>query len=443
MNLIIKNDIEIENPTFSVLRWCEENLVVDNPDYIIANRLGRYVGKMEKSLHLYVRNGNKLLVPYGCLSSIWSLSKGASFQCLFPNFKGNSMSGHISLYDYQERALKSLKKGKNGVLEAPCGSGKTQIGLQFIREIGGKALWLTHTKKLLQQSKERAEAYFEGDFGTITDGKVNIGKDITFATVQTMRMLDPSVYANEFDIVVVDECHHCVGTPTKVMQFYQVLTNLNCRYKLGLSATLTRSDKMTKCIFFIIGKKLHTITEQEVGSKIIKAKHIKVPLYEDYPLEDYCQPDGMIDYGRLVTMLSDDEKRNGIICSNILNYCSQNKKQIVLCSRLSQIDHLKNLLSSYGLKVCVITGKVRQKDRDYKGDVILATYAIAKEGLDIPELDVVHFAIPQKDKSIVKQSAGRVERNFEGKAQPLVIDYVDMNIDYCLRAYEIRKRILK
>ena len=443
MKLIIKNDIEIENPTPFVLNYCEQNLVVDNPDYIIANRLGRYVGKMEKQLRLFVRNGNRLLLPYGCLSTIWSISKGATFQCLFPPFKGNSLVGDISLYDYQEKALKVLKKGKNGVLEAPCGSGKTQIGLQFIKEIGGKALWLTHTKKLLTQSLDRAKTYFEGDFGTITDGKVNIGRDITFATVQTMRMLDPSIYKNEFDIVIIDECHHCVGTPTKVMQFYQVLTNLNCRYKLGLSATLTRSDKLTKCIFYIIGKKLHTITEQEVGSKIIKAKHIKVELFEDYPLEDYCLPDGMVDFGKLVTMLSGDEHRNGVICSQVLNYHSMKKRQMVLCMRLSQIDYLKNLLTQYGLKVNVITGKVRQKDRDYDGDVILATFAIAKEGLDIPQLDVVHFAIPQKDKSIVKQSAGRVERNYVGKPQPLIIDYVDMNVDYCLKAYEIRKRILK
>lgn len=443
MELIVKNDIEITNPTLRVLDYCENNLVVDNPDYIIANKLGRYVGRMERRLQLYVRSGNRLLLPYGCLEDIWALSKNSSFRLAFPDFKGSSLKGHIELYDYQERALAKLKNGKNGVLEAPCGSGKTQIGLAFIKDIGGKALWLTHTKKLLQQSKERAEAYFEGDFGTITDGKVDIGKDITFATVQTMRMLDPSVYANEFDIVIVDECHHCVGSPTKVMQFYQVLTNLNCRYKIGLSATLTRSDKLTKCVFFILGKKLHTITEQEVGSKIIKARHVKVELWKEYPLEDYCQPDGMIDFGRLVTMLSDDEERNGIICSQVRNYHQLGKKQMVLCSRLSQIDYLRDLLVQYGLKVNVITGKVRQKDRDYDGDVILATFAIAKEGLDIPTLDVVHFASPQKDKAIVRQSAGRVERNYDGKEQPLVVDYVDMNIDYCVRCYRTRVNILK
>lgn len=443
MELIIGNEIEVIDPTPAVLGFCERNLVVDNPDFIIANRLGRYVGRMERSLRLFVRNGNRILLPYGCIDSIWKMSKGAKFRCTFPGFKGNSLSGDIKLYDYQERALNALKNGKNGVLEAPCGSGKTQIGLQFIREVGGKALWLTHTKKLLQQSKERAEAYFVGDFGTITDGKVNIGRDITFATVQTMRTLDPRLYRDEFDMVIIDECHHCVGTPTKVMQFYQVITNLNCRYKVGLSATLERGDGMSRCIYFLLGRKLHTITEGEVGERIIKARHVRIDFSCGYRLGDYCMPDGMVDYGRLVTLLSEDRSRNGMICSQVLKYHGMGRRQMVLCSRLSQIDCLKDMLVQHGLTVSVITGSVRQGDRNYDCDVILATFAIAKEGLDIPKLDVVHFATPQKDRAIVKQSAGRVERNYDGKPQPLVIDYVDTDVDYCLKAYQIRRRILK
>lgn len=432
MKLLIKNNIEVVNPSYQLIDYCERNLAVDNPNYIIANRLGHYVGKMEKQLKLYVRNGDKLILPFGCLSSIWLLCKGATYENKIHEFYGSNMQGDINLYDYQKRALKSLLEGKNGVLEAPCGSGKTQIGLQLIKEIGGKALWLTHTKKLLSQSLERARAYFQGDFGTITDGKVNIGRDITFATVQTMRALDTNVYSNEFDIVIVDECHHCVGTPTKVMQFYQVITNINARYKFGLSATLTRSDNMTKCIYFLIGKKLHTITEREVGSKIIKAKHIKVEWNKHYELEDYCLPDGMIDFTSLTSLLSEDRERNEFIVSYAMDLFNLKKKQMILCSRLSQIDTLAELLKKEDIKVSAITGKVKQKEREYNADIIIATFAIAKEGLDIPSLDVVHFASPQKDKAIVKQSAGRVERNIEGKEQPLIIDYVDTDIDLSL-----------
>ena len=444
MKIIIGKDITIENPNEAIKRYCKEELTLDNPDYIIANKLGRYVGRMDKSVRLYVQNGNRLVLPFGCLSDIWKpeLIKGAEYETRFHGFRGNQMKGGIKLYDYQERALKRLYEGRNGILEAPCGSGKTQIGLALIKKIGGKALWLTHTHKLMMQSKERAEAYFEGDFGTITEGGVHIGRDITFATVQTMRTLDPSVYENEFDIIIVDECHHCVGAPTRVMQFYKVLTNCNARYKYGLSATLSRGDAMMRSVYSIIGKKLHTITEQEVGSKIIKAKHIKVDIGLGYNIRDYCDSDGTINYTKLITLLSDNEERNGIICGKIMNLYSLGKKQLVLCHRISQIKTLTERISKF-CKVNSITGRVSQKDRDYDGDVIVATYALAKEGLDIPTLDVVHFATPQKDRAIVKQSAGRVERNVEGKEQPIVMDYVDTNIDYCNMCYRKRLNILK
>ena len=444
MKLIIGKDITIENPNGAINRYCDEELTLENPDYIVASKLGHYVGRMEKAIRLYVKNGNKLVLPFGCLEDIWKprLIKGAQYETRFHEFRGNQLKGEIKLYDYQERALKRLYDGKNGVLEAPCGSGKTQIGLALIKKTGGRALWLTHTAKLLKQSKERAQAYFDGDFGTITEGEVHIGRDITFATVQTMRALEPSVYENEFDIVVVDECHHCVGTPTKVMQFYKILTNCNARRKYGLSATLSRGDTLMRSVYAIIGKKLHTITEREVGSKIIKAKHVKVDVGLEYDMRDYCDSDGTINYTKLITLLSDSEKRNDLICGKVMDLYSLGKKQLVLCHRISQIKTLAEKISKF-CKVNQITGRVSQKNRDYDGDVIVATYALAKEGLDIPTLDAVHFATPQKDRATVKQSAGRVERNVEGKEQPIVMDYVDTNIDYCNMCYRKRLNILK
>lgn len=445
MKLIVSKDIVIENPNKAILDYCKKELTLENPDYIIANKLGRYVGRMDKSIKLYVQNGNKIILPFGCLEEIWKVAckdNNVLFETKFHDFRGNNLKGEINLYDYQKRALDKLYEGKNGILEAPCGSGKTQIGLALIKKCNGKALWLTHTKKLMTQSLERAKAYFEGDFGTITEGEVHIGKDITFATIQTMRTLDVSVYENEFDIIIVDECHHCVGTPTKVMQFYKVLTNCNARRKIGLSATLSRGDNLIRSVYAIIGRKLHTITEREVGSKIIKAKHIKVEINLDYSMRDYCDGDGTINYTKLITLLSEKEERNEIIVEKVMNLYSLGKKQLVLCHRVNQIKTLSDLISRF-CKVNCITGKVRDKNREYDGNVIVATYALAKEGLDIPDLDVVHFATPQKDRAIVKQSAGRVERNIEGKEQPIVMDYVDTKIDYCNMCYRKRLNILK
>lgn len=442
MEVNCKNDITIINPTNSIVDYCDSVLTLDNPTYLNAKKLGLYAGNIPPKIKLYVsiNKGQTLILPFGCFKDIYTLEPKALYKAFFKPFKCTNLIGDIKLYDYQQRALESLLKGKNGILEAPCGSGKTQIGLKLIKEIGGRALWLTHTEKLLTQSLERCKQYFKGDFGTITDGKVNIGNEITFATIQTMRKLDESVYRDLFDVVIVDECHHCVGSPTKVMQFYKVMTNLNCRYKYGLSATLSRSDNMIPCVYSIIGKVLHTIKQSEVGDKIIKALHKPIMVNLKYHINDYVNTDGTIDYGKLINLLSSHEERDKIIVDNIV--ANKERKQLVLCHRVNHVLRLNELIQQRGLKTTCIYGSISKKERQYNADVIVATYSLAKEGLDIPSLDVLHLATPQKNASTTEQSIGRIERNIEGKSQPICYDYVDTDIQYCVNCFKKRKSII-
>jgi superfamily II DNA or RNA helicase len=80
--------------------------------------------------------------------------------------------------------------------------------------------------------------------------------------------------------------------------------------------------------------------------------------------------------------------------------------------------------------------------REGKIKLIISTYSLAKEGLDLPILDRLYLATPHKDYAIVKQSAGRIERNIRDKKQPIILDFVDKNIYYCEKAYRQRKKIL-
>lgn len=444
MKFIVSNNIKVINPNLAIKNYCTEKLTLDNPTYLTAEKLGKYLGNIPPKMKLYVKNGSDLILPFGTLSDIWKMRGQAdfSYEVNIPAFKGSNLVGDINLYDYQQKAVNALKQGKNGVLQAPCGSGKTQIGLALIKAIGGRTLWLTHTSKLLTQSLERCKKYFSGDFGTITEGDVHLGKDITFATVQTMSKLDIETYKNEFDIVIVDECHHCVGSPSKVMQFYKILTNCNCRYKYGLSATLSRGDNLINCVYSIIGKILYTINPSDVGAKIIKAEHKAVDVDIRYDIRSYCNFDGTLDYNKLINLLSFDDNRNKIIINNVLAEYKNNKKQLLLCHRVKQVEELARVLQdTYQIEVNCITGKV--KEREYTASVIVATYTLAKEGLDIPELDVLHLVTPQKNESTTIQAIGRIERNIDGKDTPICYDYVDVNIPYCLGCFKKRKNLIK
>ena len=246
MQIEISNCITVKEYTEDLLAWCYKYLILDNPEYHKKKNMGLWLGNTPSHISLYAVDGDTLYLPFGCLNHVWQTYKNTcQFERKIAEIRHVFYNSHIELYGYQEKAVESALRAKNGVIVMPCGAGKTQTALELIARIGGKCLWLTHTYELLNQSMSRAKETLgisKDTYGTITDGKVNIGTGITFATVQTMAKLDLAQYRDTWDIIIVDECHRAIGSPTKIMQFYKVLSNLSCRYKYGVTATPKRAD---------------------------------------------------------------------------------------------------------------------------------------------------------------------------------------------------------
>ena len=238
MDAVISNAITIRNPSNELKKWCSDNLVVDNPDYVKLTRMKKWTGNTPRFLYLYMRYGatddlpETLVLPFGCASEILRKFK-MFFKVDISPLRPVSYDTDIKLYPYQQEAVEAALKYRNGIIVMPCGAGKTMTGLSIIAKIGGRALWLTHTQDLLNQSLERAKSVFNGSvntYGTITAGKVNVGSSITFATIQTLAKTEIPELKNMFDVIIVDECHHACGSPTRVTQFYKVLNSLSARY---------------------------------------------------------------------------------------------------------------------------------------------------------------------------------------------------------------------
>lgn len=436
MRFIVGNDIRVLNPTKEINEWVRDNLVIDNPEYIKKKALGKWTGKTPRKMILYEAGRTALKLPFGVFSKVYKrFGAESEFEADFSPLREVLYSSNIELYPYQKRASEAAKKARNGIIVMPCGSGKTQTALQLVSEIGGRCLWLTHTQDLLNQSMNRAKSCFGlplSDYGTITDGKVNVGK-ITFATVQTMCKIDLPRYKNEFDVIIVDECHKCIGSPTKVMQFYKVLTNLSARYKYGLTATPKRADGLEKSMFALLGDKIIEISKEEV-------KHTTCPVevrtFQTGYVPNYgvvLNGDGTINYGSLVEDLIENEDRFNLVL-NIINLQYKAGPMLVLANR---VEYLKRLNDKFeGKSVCLSALAPTKASRDLRKeslrmlnsgelDCIFATYQLAKEGLDVPNLRYVVFATPEKDETTVTQSAGRVSRKSDGKQVGVVIDFED------------------
>lgn len=422
--------------TKDLLEWCRNNLVIDNPEYYKKLRMGKWCGNTSEYIYLYAKNGRDIIMPFGCINKVRESFPECKFYSLFNNVSNRfNYRSTINAYSYQKKAIDAAIDAKNGVIVMPCGSGKTQTALEVIARIGRKTLWLTHTQDLLNQSMNRAKSVFECDlssYGTITGGKVNIGTGITFATVQTMSRLDMSMYSRVWDVIVVDECHKAVGSPTKVMQFYKVLSHLACRYKYGLTATPRRADGLEQSMFALLGDVIVSVDRREVESNTCPVGVIEVDSGYMPDLDMALAGDGTINYAGLVKDLTHNTDRMNLVASILNDNCKTST--LVLANRVEYLEHLQRLYN--GKSVCLSTlgsskaAKEERKDalrklNNGELDAVFCTYQLAAEGLDCPNLKYVVFATPEKDPTRIQQASGRVSRKAEGKERGTVIDFVD------------------
>lgn len=450
MIITVSNTLTIDNPSAELLVWCSKHMRIANPEYQKKVRMNLWLGNTPKTLCLYEQRGTSIVLPFGTLRSLpESVRKNAVFIGDFKAAEEVSYGGvDIPLYDYQKAAVDAVAAGQYGILQSPAGSGKTQMGIALVKRFGKKALWLTHTLDLLRQSKERAELYMDKRvIGTITEGKVNIGSGITFATIQTMCKLNLAQYKDLWDTIIVDECHRCSGTPTAMTQFYKVLNSLAARHKFGLSATVHRSDGMIEATYALLGHVVYTVPDEAVGDKIMKVGIL--PVGTGVEIDRSClNTDGTLNYTKLISYLCNCKIRNDAIRACIVSEFRHSC--LILSDRLEHLEFLMNTLPDFMReKAVMVSGKMTSKKgkadrekaiedmRSGKKKYLFATYALAKEGLDIPCLERLFLITPQKDYAVVTQSIGRIARVHEGKADPIAYDFVD-NIAYLVKSYKKR-----
>lgn len=454
MKIEVSNVLTVIDPTQEMIDWCNKNLVISNPEYIKKARMHKWLGNIPSKLSLYERRGDELILPFGTLHNLpQSITQESYFTSTFGKPVEIDYGKDVPLYPYQEEAVQIVFKSKYGILQSPAGSGKTQMGIALVKKFGVRALWLTHTLDLLNQSKARAEQYMgKSLLGTITGGKVNIGRGITFATIQTMCKLDLAQYKDFWDVIIVDECHRCSGTPTAMTQFYKVLNALAARHKIGLSATVHRSDGMIEATYALLGHIVYTVPDEAVGDKIMKVG-IKPESTGVTISREALNTDGTLNYPKLITYLTTCLERNALIVSAIED--NEDRPSLILSDRLDHLFHLKSLLpSDMEEQAVMISGKMNTKKgrvereqamedmRTGRKKYLFATYSLAKEGLDIPCLERLYLTTPQRDYAIVTQSIGRIARTCDGKADPIAYDFVD-NIAYLIKSYKNRCTIYR
>lgn len=463
MKINLTNIIEIQEPTKEILDYCKKELTFSNPDYIKKQRMGFWCGKTPKTISLYDYYQDNIYLPIGCFDDIWRVHPIKEDYVDYTTTKKADIKSNIVLRDYQKPCTDALKKYVNGIFVLFAGAGKTQIALQCASELKQKTIFLVHTKDLLNQAKERCESNLICKTSVITEGKCDVSGDIVFATVQTLvNFVDKRlIKQDEFGLVIVDECHHLSTSAETVKMFEKCVNYFNARYKLGISATLHRSDGLQNTTTKILGNVIYELKKSEDKTKFIgyyenkpiievPASMFQVPakihmLKTTYNTEnkDVFDTSGRIMFTTLISSLATDYDRNKQVL-DIVN--GLDSYTLVISERTSQLEYLQERTKNS----IYINGKTPKKKREQqinefrqgKYKVLFATYSLVAEGLDIPILENLVMASPVKDERLVIQAIGRCQRPSDGKKIAHIYDLVD-NVSILDKFTSKRKSVYK
>ena len=429
-----------------------KELTLDNPEYSRMLHLGKPVVNVSEYQTLYRVTADKktrrkwLILPRGFLPTLIQLYNESrrSFQLIDQRLTLPKVSfdSKIVLRDYQKPAIEKAMIAKSGIIQAPCGSGKTMIGLEIIARASQPALWLVHTKELMEQAVVRIQEYLQipkSEVGIIGDNRQTVGEKITVGMVQSLERKVDIKLANSFGLVILDEAHHA---PAKT--FSQVVSAFPALYRLGLTATPYRRDGMHPLMYYTIGYTIHKVTHDDLtqSGELILPKVELIPTKFNFRYKD--------DYSRLIKVLTENEERNKLILQKVAEEAKAGHHCLVLSERVAHCEllHKKFEQEVTEVKSAVLVGELNQPERqrvmdELRNGELNAVFAtkIADEGLDIPHLDRLFIATPYRSAHKVKQQVGRIMRPAEGKSDAIVYDFVDEKIPVLKNQAEIRKEI--
>lgn len=326
----------------------------------------------------------------------------------------------LELRDYQQEALNEMLVYNDGILQAPCGAGKTVIGIAMVNELHVTSLILVHTSVIFEQWKN----HFTDHLGIENVGLLGQGikdpRPVTVGMIQTLHKFSSQQFEKLrplYSCIICDECHH-----VPAYTFLKIITQFCPQYLYGLTATPRRKDQKEFLLFDFIGPIRHVITD----NRLVNAKRITDVEVKWIETKSSIFAD---EWHHMIKALIHLQSRNELIVNEIIEAANDGHFVLMLSERVAHCQLISGMLNDNDVKNMCISGKNKETTeqllieakKDYK--IIVASMAIAKEGLDIPELSCIVLATPTNNRYTLKQMIGRGRRY--KKRKTLVIDLDD------------------
>jgi superfamily II DNA or RNA helicase len=334
----------------------------------------------------------------------------------------------------QALAWDAFNDSSGGVLNLACGKGKTVLALKKIASRGYHAVVLVNNAGLLEQWIDRAKEFLgltDDEIGIVQGAKEDWDKPLVIAMIHTLakraasgKVLLPTRL--KFGTIVFDEVHHLSAAT------FLRTAGLFYGERYGLTATPKREDGLEPVYYAHVGEIFFTDLKGEQEAKVFFKE---LPTKVDLANKEITDVRGEFCTGKFYKYLATDTARNLRILDEVAKALKKGRKVLALGH---SVEHPKELIRLSKLDPVIkrhscgqVSGETSGKLRTEiirNSDVTFATFQVAKEGLDVAELDTVFFLTPFKAWGSLQQGKGRVERTHEGKKDPLVIIFNDCNV---------------
>jgi superfamily II DNA or RNA helicase len=422
-----------------------------NPEFYRAQAMRLPTWNKPRILYCYEFFPAHIGLPVGCLEALKIILE--HYQ-ITPQIQDRQNHGkpidiqfHGELRDEQQKAARAMLADPSGILSASTAFGKTVVALWIMAERKVNTIILVHRKQLMDQWLERISQFMgipKKEIGCIGGGKKKRTGIIDVAVMQSMGRKNKSnqnfveEWIKDYGQIIVDECHHI-----SVSSFERIIRNCPAHYRLGLSATVIRKDGQHPIVFVNLGAVRYS-SPYKVKSPAFTQKVI--PRFTGFMLPELngsVPPPAIQD---IFHNLWNDEKRNDLIVSDILNAYVEGRECLVLSERLEHLSVLQEKLRNRVQNLFVLTGGMGKKqlriimeniNNVSSGDnrIILATGKYLGEGFDLPCLDTLFLVFPFSWKGTLIQYTGRLNRIYYGKTEIRIYDYVDDKVPVLSRMF--------
>ena len=445
-----------------VINYFKRIAAFHNPEFYAKQGMRLSTYDVPRIISCSELTDNYLAIPRGCEDDVMELLKANNVRYYIDDRTYHGRTIDVSfkgeLRKEQQQAMDSMLSHPVGTLSATTAFGKTVFAIAMIAQRKVNTLILVHRKSLLDQWKKQLDDFLEirevvenrskrrkknlSPIGELYSGKDSLHGMIDIALIQScLESNEVKSFVRDYGMVIVDECHHVSS-----VSFEQVLKQVNAHYVYGLTATPIRKDGHQPIIFMQCGKIRYSA---DAKSQMDRQNFVRtlVPRFTSFR---NISPDAKT-YTQTIEALSTDDVRNKLIIEDVKKEIAEGRTPIILTNLTSHVRLLTELLQPYATHVVSLVGADSTKEKRIAMEklenipasdtlVIVATGKYIGEGFDYPRLDTLFLALPISWKGNIAQYAGRLHRDYDGKNEVRIYDYVDIRVPLCDSMYRKRLR---